>query len=367
LNPIGVGAQGAQNNAAAASPISQARPPQTTIERIKNLASNQTNVYAALGVVLGLVVGLTAAVILLNPTAGGSNDMGSVNAGESGLKGHLIANWKGKLEYQLTVEPGDQNQRTAFAFEVNASPRPLSIAVQMKDPFGAVLCGDTILLMFDPRNAPFGAATAPGPEAGKARIDIAARNEVAQGINLARQEGLELNREHGKNIFQNVVGTDGKIASISAQGTMPCTRKQFGNIVSWSFTSDFTVVSKPAGDRTPPPEPGARGELSSASESSGKTPEAAKRSAARVTRRKAAPAVPPIYIEGDDAILWFDASTGMIETSAGKVILIDRTDAVAAALNVRDLPIPIHYRCEQTGVCTFAGVLAGVEHARLSR
>ena len=368
FHPTGEGAQREGQNAAGGSPTLEPQLSQRSNARIKKLASSQTRVYAAIGVGLGLLVGLLVAVIFLHPAVpGGPNDMGSASAGEYGLEGHLATNWKEKLEYQLIVEPGDPSQRAAFAFDVNASPRPLSVAVQMKDPFGAVLCGDTILLKFDPRNAPAGALANPGPKGAKSEKDLATRDEMAQENNLARLESQELNREHGKNIFKNVVGADGQIASISAQGTIPCTRKQFENIASWSFTSDFPVVSKSARNQNPTPEPEAHGESPVAGESSGKSPVAAKSSAAGTTKRKPAPAVPPIYVEGDDAIVWFDASTGVIETSAGKVLQIDKTDAVAAALKGRDLPITIHYRCDQTGFCVFAGVGTGIERARLRR
>jgi hypothetical protein len=81
------------------------------------------------------------------------------------LKGHLTTDWKDKLEYHLTVEPSAPEQRTGFLADVSSSPRPLSIAVQVKDPFGAVLCGDTILLKYDPRNAPGNAPAELGPKA----------------------------------------------------------------------------------------------------------------------------------------------------------------------------------------------------------
>jgi len=363
LHPLGEGAQGFRG----ASSIWQARRlSQPSIEGMLKPASSQTRVYAAVGVALGLLVGLAAAVTFLHPTGGGPNDLGAFNAGEFGLRGHLITSWKEKLEYQLTVEPGDPSQRAAFSFDVNASPRPLSVVVQVKDPSGAVLCGDAVLLKFNPRNAPYGAVN-PGPEAGKLQRDIAAKNEIAQGIKLAREESQELDREHGRSLFQNVVGPDGQIASISAQGTLPCTRKQFENVASWSFTSDFPVVSIPAGDRTSSSKPDAQGDSSSAGESSETSRKVAKPSAAGAAKRRPAQVSPPIYVEGDDAIVWFDASTGLIETTAGKTLVIDKTDAVATALKGRDLPIPIHYRCEQSGACMFAGVGAGAEHARLRR
>jgi hypothetical protein len=333
-----------------------------SLERIKKFASSQTRVYAATGIGLGLLVGLIIAVTFLHPAgSGGPNDMGTVNANEYGLKGQLATDWKERLAFHVTIGPSAPALRAAFAANVNASPQPLSVTVQMKDPFGAVLCGDTVLLKFDPRNAPGIALAEPGPKASKAEREIATRKQIAHGIDLARLEGEELDREHGKDIFQNNTGPDGQIASISAQGILPCTRKQFENIASWGFTSNFPKVSPPAASLSPDANgtPPADGKAEKDAR--------ARSSANEKARRRPALPLPPIYIEGDDAIMWIDAANGIIETRDGKALVLEKTDTIAAALKGRDFPIPIHYRCDQTGNCSFAGVGTGVHHARLKR
>jgi hypothetical protein len=40
---------------------------------------------------------------------------------------------------------------------------------------------------------------------------------------------------------------------------------------------------------------------------------------------------------------------------------------VASALRGVDLPIPIHYRCDQLGACSLAGLNAGIQRAWLER
>ena len=167
----------------------QARLSEASIERIQKFASSQTRVYAATGVGLGLLVGLVVAAIFLHPaTPSGTTDMGNVTSDEYGLKGHLTTDWKNRLAFHLTVEPSAPEQRAGFLADVNSSPRPLSIGIQVKDPFGAVLCGDTILVKFDPRNVPVETANESKPRNEKAAKELAARNEIAQGLNLARQE-----------------------------------------------------------------------------------------------------------------------------------------------------------------------------------
>jgi hypothetical protein len=296
-----------------------------------------------------------------------TSDLGQVTADEYGLKGHLVAEWKDKLEYHLTIEPSDPGQRAAFSTDVNSSPRPLSVDIRVKDPFGANLCGTSILLKFDPRNGPAGATIEPGPKAGNAERDRAIRNQIAQGIVLAKLENQELDREHGKDIFQSDAGPDGQVASINAQGTLPCTKKQFDTIVSWSFASNFPIIAAPAASKNSSPGSSADGESAASSGVSEGSAEAAKSSAAAKAKRRPALPQAPVSIEGDDQIVWYDEAMGVVETSAGKSLMIDKTDAVANALKGRDFPITIHYRCDETGACTFAGVGGGIEHARLRK
>ena len=359
VTAAGAGGQG--KSAAGKEP--RLRLSNASLEKLGKLGSSQTWVYAVIGVGLGLLVGLVAAVIFLHPGgSGGPSDMGTVNANEYGLKANLTAEWKDKLEYHLTVEPSAPEQVAGFMAAVTSSPRPLSISIQMKDPFGAVMCSDTILLKYDPRNAPGMTVADPGPMATKAEQAIAARNQIAQGLNLARLEGQELDREHAKNIFQNDVAPNGQVASISAVGVLPCTKKQFDSIASWGLTADFPIVVQPVKSANSSGSADANGGDSSADKT-----EAKKALEAAKARRRPAPPEPPIYIEGDDAIMFVDSSNGIIETREGKTLMLDKSDPILNALKGQDFPIPIHYRCDQTGNCTLAGVNTGVHRARLKR
>ena len=86
-----------------------------SIERIGKLASSQTNIYAVIGVGLGLLVGLLIAVTFLHPgTQSSPTDMGTVNSNQYGLKGQLTTNWTTKLDYRVTIEPIGPGQRAAF-------------------------------------------------------------------------------------------------------------------------------------------------------------------------------------------------------------------------------------------------------------
>ena len=348
---------------------SQTLPDGPQAEQLQKSAG-QTKLYAAIGVGLGLVVGLTLAVFFLFPgSASGPMDMGAVTSNVYGLQGHLTAKWTDKVSYNLTIEPSTPALRPNFVSAVTASTRPLSIDVQLKDPFGAVLCDDTILVKFDPRNVagPDGGpdAQATQPRSGK-KIDASAesRAAVARAVNLARLESLELQREHDKDVFQSVAGPDGQVSSLTSQGTLPCTKKQFDGTASWTFVPDFPVVA-------PPPAPANGGPDAATSQDqaiqdAAKALEAKKEQARKKARREFAP-VSPYSVEGIDTIIWYDANAGIAETSAGKAFRIDTSSAAANTLKGRDFPIVIHYECDETQGCTFSGVGLGVMHARLSR
>jgi hypothetical protein len=82
---------------------------------------------------------------------------------------------------------------------------------------------------------------------------------------------------------------------------------------------------------------------------------------------KPAPNTVLYYIEGDDAIVDFDASSGNITTRSRKLFSIERGGTEAALLKSSDLPMRIHYRCDQNGSCSLMSHGAGVLHARLRR
>jgi hypothetical protein len=235
------------------------------------------------------------------------------------------------------------------------------------------LCSDTILVKFDPRNAPASAPEGPMPKSAKAAQELAARSEIAREINLARLEGQELDRERGKTLFQNVLGKDGQVASISAQGVLPCKKKEVDRFASWGFTSDFPIVAKPAmsqdaSSQDGPIDPKANVNTAAAEEEARKNAEAERAAAAAAAKGRKKPAPPqltPIFVEGDDQIVWVDPSGGVVETNGGKALILDKGDKLGAALKGGDLPIAIHYRCNEATGCTFSTVGLGIHHAQL--
>jgi hypothetical protein len=312
-----------------------------------------TTLVIGVGVVAFLVFLLT---FLLHGKVEASGDMGTVTENTSGLKGHLTTNWGDRLNYKLTLEPADSAQAAAFANAVYHSARPLWVGVQLKDPTGEVLCGSTILLKYDPlQNS---AAAISAPAATEADASGPNQIDVAQALNNARLESQEIAREHGKDLFENVNGPDGQVASIAAQGTLPCTKKQYDGTASWALLSNFPVP----GANTP----GTDSDRAAADEAQARSARADEK-ASLARKRKSAPQVSNFSIEEDDEIVGFRPAAGTIETVAGKTFRVERKDSTMSALKGMDLPVRIHYRCDQFGTCTLAGVGASVQHAWMER
>jgi hypothetical protein len=288
---------------------------------------NPTLFIAALGAGFGLLVGVVFATISWRGSnAPAANDMKIVDASAYGLKGHLVTKWDDRLGYRLTIEPDDPARRDGFSHAVLSSPRPLSIDVQLHDQGGFVLCTKTILLKYDPK----GAGTSSGTE-------------------VARAEAAELQREQGKDVFQNAMGGDGKVDSISAQGQLGCSAKEYANTASWGLLPDFPSAAEQAAIV----KPAAPAETREPQES-----------AHRRVNRKPTDVASPYYIEGNDAIVAYDPSSGALQLGFGKFFFLDKTGPEAKIVEEQDLPVKVYYKCDQAGICTLARNGAFLLHVR---
>ncbi|MGD0729634.1 MAG: hypothetical protein ABR956_00115 [Terracidiphilus sp.] len=325
------------------------------------LSSKKTYTYAMICAVFGILFGVVIAVYLGGfDHRAGPDDLGLVHSAADGLQGHLITNWDGKLAYRLTIAPGDPQQRVAFALAVTNSPRPVAFDFQTKDPLGFVLCTGNIVLKFDPTKAKALAATAQQFPGGQANAAPAAPDQAAQAVEVARLESQELDRERGKDIFQNDIGSDGGIESITAQGELPCDRKASERAVSWTFTSNFPTLAEQGQLGQASPEV-----LAAAASQASAAPQP---SAARRSYKSKAPAPPVTYsIEGDDDIMEFDVARGIISTMTGKIYLIDKKSTEGLSPAWQDFPVRIHYVCNQVSGCTLMHAGAGVLHVRMSK
>lgn len=306
---------------------------------------NPTLLIAVLGAGIGLMVGLIFAMISWHgSSAHGPYDLKTVDASGYGLKGHLYTKWEDRLGYRLTIEPDDPARRDGFSLAVRNSPRPLAIDIQLHDPLGFVLCTKTILLKYDPK-----AALAHRDPHGVSLVSTGTKVEA--GMDVAKLEAAELQREQGKDVFQDSVGADGKIDLLNAQGQLGCSMKEYENAASWNFLPDFPTVSEQAAMVKPAV---ARAEAAAAEDS-----------APRRIKKKATDVPSPFYIEGSDAIVAYDPASGGLQTGFGKFFFIDKSGPDAKIVEAQDLPVKVYYKCDQAGACTLARSGSFLLHVRV--
>jgi hypothetical protein len=326
-------------------------------ERIRKPAQRPSRVFIWIVVGLGVLFGCILAVVfsrLANPDV--PHDWVSSTSDAAGLKGHLYTKSEEKLEYRLTLQPADPDRHAAFALAIAHPPRPLSIEVHLQDAHGFVLCSMEILLKYNAANVPGIAAPNPDSQAGTANAVSAAGSASSQSVEklLAAQEA---ERELGKEVFQNEIGPDGQVASLVAQGEFPCPDKAYASASTWSFTPNFPTLAEQ--DELVKRQ---HDVLATGAGPSAETP-ALRRKAARIP----APPLLSFTIEGDDAIVDFDISRGVIETRAEKTFLFDKTSGETGNPRWQEYPVSIHYICDQASRCTITHSGAGALHARMSR
>jgi hypothetical protein len=364
-------------------------------------AANLTYAYAGFGAVLGVLFGVATAVtlhqntqttaqvktiveppIVISDDAGvvragftspEMKDMGSVSSLRSGLRGHLTTSWSDGLSYHLVVSPTDPAQNDAFAQTVNNPPRPLSINLQLKSATGQVLCNQQVAVKYDPSKT--------------------TRIATAQ---LSRLDAIEADREQSGDVFQSDLGKDGKLNSISSEGTIPCSKQDYEATAYWTFTPQFPDVREQAQLL----KHGNAGQLDARDEARAIAPKSnavlhlavahpavvaarlasepkliptLKTNVESQTVKTIAPAMPSaapksdlavadvqapavfhFEIEGDDEIVDFDANQKSLETSAGKTFYVSENLTPGNVASWLDEQADVHYRCDEKSSCTLS-------------
>ena len=352
--PIAAPADEARETSAGETLLSRLPLSEVWIERIQRFAQNPTRVYAAAGVGLGVLFGVVFAVVFwqLNH-AEGRYDLGSFTSSASGLKGHLWIEWDKKVTYRLTIEPSDPDYKAGFAHAVARPPRPLSIQIHMQDYQGFVLCTREIVLKYDARNAEALAPSTPDSQA----LKTGAVNQSAQTIDFAQMDAQEAARERDQEIFQNQIGPDGQITGLNAHGEIPCSRTAYEKTANWSFTPDFPSLAEQ--------DQWLKRQRELQAAAAHPSPAASAAPAAR--KKKAAIPLMPFAVEGDDAIVDFDAAQGVIATRGRKTFFLDKAAGAAADSAWQDYPVSIHYRCDQSSNCTLTHSGLGGLRVRMKR
>ena len=301
---------------------------------LKNSEAVNILIYSVIAAVIAILVavGVRRMQTLPHPY----DDLGAGVFSGAGLKAHLITRWDGTAKYRLKIEPIGLQQQEGFAAVAGNPPRPLFVNIRLMDSSGSALCDKEILLKFDPANA---------------NKQLASKKTAAQKADADLLAAQELERERGKDVFQNEIGENGKVVAISAQGYLPCPEQSYKHLDYWDFSTDFPLLAEQDELLKGQKGPAARAERPAAAESN-----------------SAGIRPLPAPIEGDDVIIGFAPSKGIAETRAGKVFLINSGGLQDYATGWQIFPAAIHYRCDKKAVCiiTRTGTSA-VLRARLKR
>jgi hypothetical protein len=87
----------------------------------------------------------------------------------------------------------------------------------------------------------------------------------------------------------------------------------------------------------------------------------------RKAKKKPAVGTEAFAIEGDDELVGFDVSKGVIQTSARKFFLVSAIAGGDTSAKWQDGPSNIHYKCDLNASCTLSRKGAAVLYAKLQK
>jgi hypothetical protein len=276
------------------------------------------------------------------PPAQPEGDLGPGIYAAAGLRGHLVTKWEGdtktgKPQYQLRIEPMEPQQVSGFAFVNARPPAPLSANIRLLDSTGFALCGKEIVFHYDPKG--YASQSTPTPPANKAEAARIAAAQIARESELLQQKEQEVQRESGKDIFENQTDADGRITAISVQGYLPCSVDAYRRADYWDFTTNFPTLDEQNALLDPKSAQALRHDADP------NEPQTAPR------RKVAKKLVSAFYIQGDDRVTGYDPSRGLLEAGAGRSFVVDRSSAPGIANEWAANSTLIHYKCDQQANC----------------
>ena len=87
----------------------------------------------------------------------------------------------------------------------------------------------------------------------------------------------------------------------------------------------------------------------------------------RKARKKVLDVPARFAIEGDDELVGYDPSKGVLQTSARKTFLVNATTVGGSSYGWQDWPANIHYKCDLNSSCTLTRRGASVLYAQLKK
>jgi hypothetical protein len=296
-------------------------------------------IFGALVVSVGALVVLTQKTLNKPKTPVDSDDLGAGISNASGLRGHLVTRWQGKTQYMLKIEPLDPRDASGFAAVASNPPGPISINVRLLDSSGFALCGKEILMPYNPGRI-------------SRASSLLRKNNGPSEADLDRAAIVEKAREGGKDVFQNILGSDGTVEALWAQGELPCSPDQYRRFDYWDLSTNFPTRAEQ--NQLLGRRPGGSTDADA---------DRAQRESMDALRRKALPKLQSaFYMEGDDRATAFEPGRNLLTIGPGKTFTVVRAADVITAAAWADDSSLIHYTCDQHAACALkrAGSTAAI-------
>lgn len=274
------------------------------------------------------MLGLSACDLIHEPPPPSFQDLGPKAFDAAGLKGSLKARWAGNsAQYQLEIEPSHPLEGAGFSSVVANPPSPFSLHMNLLDMAGSTVCGKDVLFPFNP--------SSPG----------------------------EADRERGQDLFVTSVDDSHKIASMNAQGTLPCTDEQYKKVASWEFTTNFPTLAEQDRLMRRSPDFKKRQEAQQQHDAdlAQKLLELQQQQEAQQKAAASAQDETPraaFYLEGVERVIKYDASNKVLETKLGGSFQVTGPEQAMARMWAEN-HVLFHYKCDEHSDCVLASAGGG--------
>jgi hypothetical protein len=277
------------------------------------------------------MIGLSACQVPDEPPA--FQDLGAAVSNGTGLKGSLKARWQGtSAQYQLEIEPIQPLESAGFSYVAANPPGPYMLHMKLLDSAGYAVCGKDVLFPFH------------------------------------SSSHAEADRERGQDLLQTRDGDNGKVASMSAQGSLPCTDQQYKQVVYWDFSTNFPALAEQdrlskqadAKRRQEAQERLLLAQQNAPKSTDGDEQPVAPRSTFCPEGDGEGVAPRSTYcMVGDERVTRFDASRNVLETKFGGSFRVSGPAQQATARLWADNHVLFHYKCDQHSDCVLASANGG--------
>jgi hypothetical protein len=255
-------------------------------------------------------------------------DLGPGVSNVAGLKGHLVTRWQKSVQYQLKFEPLFSMYNAAFSYTVGHPPDSMWVNIRLLDSTGFALCGKQIEFRVNPARTNVDLTLLHAPAARLVEI-----SETEPGTHYA---GGKAQTQTGRtsDTFQNILGDNGQIVSVYAQGVLPCSADQYGKFNYWDFTTNFPSTDEQVALMKAPAIAASRAAA-----------------AAHAAERQREARSPHYFVEGDTTVRDFDLSTASLESGTGQSFIVVKKNETATANSWAANNAQIHYKCDTLANC----------------